>query len=77
MTWWWMLPGWKQTRCHCGSQIWPEGDPDWGECYECFSERLSRDDDYPEEPYPEPGEGEDGFEEYLKQAYGKTPPELG
>jgi hypothetical protein len=34
---WWMQPGWKETRCaSCGEKIWPDGDPDWGLCLECF-----------------------------------------
>ena len=38
MALWWMEPGWTQTTCAgCGKTIWPEGDPDWGYCYECFS----------------------------------------
>lgn len=49
MNLWWLQPGWTDARCHCGEKIWPEGDPDWGECYECFSETLRR-----REPEPEP-----------------------
>jgi len=42
MSLWWLQPGWKEARCGtCGGKIWPEGDPDWGECYECFSSRLA------------------------------------
>jgi NMD protein affecting ribosome stability and mRNA decay len=34
----WLEPGWTNTTCpSCGKKIWPEGDPDWGMCYECFS----------------------------------------
>lgn len=35
---WWIDPVWTSATCSCcGSKIWPEGDPDWGMCYECFS----------------------------------------
>ena len=47
---WWMQPGWRQTRCHCGTKIWPEGDPDWGECLSCFSARVEAE----QQPYPVP-----------------------
>jgi len=41
MTLWWLHPEWKEALCiSCGRKIWPEGDPDWGECYECLSMRL-------------------------------------
>lgn len=41
MSLWWLEPGWKETRCsQCGAMIWPEGDPDWGKCYTCFSAEL-------------------------------------
>lgn len=44
MTFWWMEPGWRQTRCaKCGADIWPDGDPDWGLCYECFYLKYPRD----------------------------------
>ncbi len=39
MSLWWLQPGWTQTRCSCGATIWPEGDPDWGACYSCFSQQ--------------------------------------
>lgn len=40
VTFWWMQPGWKDTLCACGANIWQTGgDPDWGECYDCFSRR--------------------------------------
>ena len=32
----WFRPEWRNTRCSCGKKIWPEGDPDWGMCYECM-----------------------------------------
>lgn len=36
---WWFDPDWKEACCaRCGSRIWPEGDPDWGLCYDCFAE---------------------------------------
>lgn len=37
---WWLEPSWTNTYCHCGKKIWPEGDPDWGECYDCFSDHI-------------------------------------
>lgn len=44
MSLWWLQPGWTATTCgHCGKTIWPDGDPDWGLCYECFSEHLERE----------------------------------
>lgn len=34
----WLQPGWTKTRCSCGANIWDSGgDPDWGQCYECFT----------------------------------------
>ncbi len=38
MTLWWLQPGWRDAICSCGARIWPEGDPDWGACYDCFSQ---------------------------------------
>lgn len=50
MSLWWLQPGWSDTRCAaCGERIAPEGDPDWGYCYECFSARVAR----AREPEPE------------------------
>ena len=52
---WWLQPGWTETRCACGAKIWPEGDPDWGACYSCFSADLDArygPDDYPDPRYP-------------------------
>ncbi len=41
MSLWWLEPGWGSARCACGVNIQQSGgDPDWGECYECFTERL-------------------------------------
>ena len=43
MSLWWLQPGWGDARCHCGRNIRASGgDPDWGECYEHFSERDER-----------------------------------
>lgn len=40
---WWLKPGWTNTLCaNCGRKIWPEGDPDWGYCYECFTQNLKQ-----------------------------------
>lgn len=37
MSLWWLQPGWTEASCaHCGSRIWPEGDPDWGLCWPCM-----------------------------------------
>ena len=42
---WWLRPEWKEAICaQCGTKIWPEGDPDWGLCYACFTEHLNRRD---------------------------------
>lgn len=44
MSLWWLQPGWTDTCCmSCGAKIWPDGDPDWGYCYECFSDRQQRE----------------------------------
>lgn len=53
MSLWWLQPGWKSTTCQCcGANIWNSGgDPDWGECYECFGMNSSQE--YPEEPFPD------------------------
>lgn len=41
MTLWWLQPGWRETECgQCGRRIWPEGDPDWGLCCDCFTRHL-------------------------------------
>jgi hypothetical protein len=49
----WLRPGWKQARCaRCGVTIWPDGDPDWGLCYNCFTDDLNRRHSEPEVPYP-------------------------
>jgi len=41
MSFYWLEPEWKETLCSkCGEKIWPEGDPDWGKCYECFTDDL-------------------------------------
>ena len=40
MSLWWLRPGWTDARCSCGAKIWPEGDPDWGACYTCFSAQF-------------------------------------
>lgn len=41
MALWWLQPGWTETTCTaCGAKIWPEGDPDWGFCYPCFTAQL-------------------------------------
>lgn len=44
MSLWWLQPGWTETLCACcGAKIWPEGDPDWGMCYSCFSASLQQE----------------------------------
>jgi len=41
---WWLQPGWTEAICpDCGKKIWPEGDPDWGRCAECFQIRLNEE----------------------------------
>lgn len=43
MSLWWLQPGWEETLCaRCGAKIWPEGDPDWGLCFRCFSDDLNQ-----------------------------------
>lgn len=43
MSLWWLQPGWTETRCAaCGAKIHPEGDPDWGYCYPCFTQQLDQ-----------------------------------
>ena len=38
-----MEPGWKECLCaSCGQRIWPDGDPDWGFCFECFTDNVER-----------------------------------
>lgn len=38
---WWLQEGWTSAICpRCGNKIWPEGDPDWGLCFDCFEEEL-------------------------------------
>lgn len=55
MSFWWLQEGWTKTRCSvCGATIWPEGDPDWGMCYECFTEANRRQAKYPEPEPPAP-----------------------
>jgi hypothetical protein len=50
---WWLQPGWTETCCaNCGQRIWPEGDPDWGVCYRCFTEQWERQN------APSPGRAE-------------------
>lgn len=42
MSLWWLEPGWADACCiQCGRRIAPEGDPDWGKCFECFSIELN------------------------------------
>lgn len=56
MSLWWLEKGWTQTCCaRCGKKIWPEGDPDWGLCYDCFNEKINAEKDehrYYEEAIP-------------------------
>jgi hypothetical protein len=42
MSLYWLEPGWTSALCsRCGANIWNSGgDPDWGECFDCFSERV-------------------------------------
>ncbi len=43
---WWLQPGWTDATCmSCGSTIWPEGDPDWGKCFSCFSHELAENEE--------------------------------
>lgn len=54
MTLWWLQPGWTETRCaNCGSKIWPEGDPDWGLCFQCFTEQMQQQQQFEQEQFPE------------------------
>lgn len=48
MSLWWLQPGWAETRCiKCGAKIWPEGDPDHGVCFTCFT--MPPQEQFPEE----------------------------
>ena len=39
---WWLQPGWTDAVCMiCGVQIWPEGDPDMGYCYNCYCQQFA------------------------------------
>lgn len=50
MNLWWLQPGWRETRCACcGAKIWPEGDPDMGICFACYSQQQA--DNAAEEEY--------------------------
>lgn len=50
---WWLQPGWKNARCWCGVNIWKAGgDPDMGECPECFDASHARSQPMPEPEYP-------------------------
>lgn len=42
---WWLQPGWKGGCCaECGANIWDSGgDPDWGLCFEHFSQKVERE----------------------------------
>ena len=43
MSFYWLEKGWKDKCCaRCGKKIYPEGDPDWGLCYDCFSDDVNR-----------------------------------
>lgn len=39
---WWFDPSWGDATCaFCGANIKETGgDPDWGKCYDCFSQEL-------------------------------------
>lgn len=42
MSLWWLQPGWADACCaRCGTRIAPDGDPDWGYCYACFTDNLN------------------------------------
>lgn len=57
MSLWWLQPGWKSARCSCGANIWGAGgDPDMGQCPECFDadwDRRHPPEPEPPEPTPE------------------------
>lgn len=58
MSLWWLEPGWKQQCCaNCGRKIWPEGDPDWGLCFDCFTAQLN-EQEAAEKAYNEQAERE-------------------
>ena len=48
MSYWWLSPCWKATRCAvCGDNVWDSGgDPDWGLCFDHFSERVRQPPPY-------------------------------
>ena len=42
MTLWWLQSGWTDATCaDCGRRIWPDGDPDWGRCVDCFEQDVT------------------------------------
>lgn len=50
---WWLQPGWTDAICpRCGKKIWPEGDPDWGMCYDCLNFDINRRRQEEEMMYP-------------------------
>lgn len=61
---WWLQPGWTEATCpDCGKKIWPEGDPDWGRCVECFQARLDEEKALREQEYQE----QLAYEQFLKE----------
>lgn len=41
MSLWWLQPGWTDACCaSCGQRIYPDSDPDWGKCFQCFTVEL-------------------------------------
>lgn len=54
MSLWWLQPGWTQACCaQCGQQIYPEGDPDWGMCFQCFSAEMEANSEVEQQYYAE------------------------
>lgn len=54
MSFYWLEPGRTSALCSsCGANIWDSGgDPDWGECFDCFSERVYQNQRPESEPVP-------------------------
>lgn len=60
MNLWWLQPGWTDAECYrCGRNIWDSGgDPDWGQCFDCFCGSRQPEPEYPEPEYPDPPDEE-------------------
>lgn len=47
MSLYWLQPEWKLRCCaNCGIRIWPEGDPDWGYCVDCYDNKMKTTENF-------------------------------